>query len=99
MEDTRVPLKSFLGMALCGGVLLLLIVLGLAAPRWFQLRSAMVPAGPEVESTIPAPDVLTLKAGQEEQINSYRLIDAEGGVVAIPIEAAMALEVTKQKGE
>jgi hypothetical protein len=43
-----------------------------------------------------APEALAqLRAQQQELLHSYRVIDEKRGVVAIPIEVAMALVVTE----
>ncbi len=44
----------------------------------------------------PAVDVSRAKAEQLQKIGEYRLIDAENGVVAIPIERAMELIVAER---
>ncbi|UCF66764.1 MAG: hypothetical protein JSV80_13395 [Acidobacteriota bacterium] len=46
----------------------------------------------ELEQRVVQPayqELMLLRARQQQQIHSYRLVDAQAGVVAIPIERAM----------
>ena len=81
------------GMILTVGILLtvLVLVMILLVQGWFYkaqtdeyVRKVIEPRSEELASAV---------AEQQEALHSYRVIDAEQGTVAVPIERAMELVV------
>ena len=95
------------------GLLALLVILGAAVAlllRHFERREAAssTPASPlGVRDTPPAPrlqvaprkDLRTLRAEEDQLLESYAWVDRRAGTVRIPIERAMELLAERRRGE
>ena len=86
-DVTNVGLLSVIG-AFIGVVLLLIVVLMQA---WFYSWKEEAAANRSIASDDPQTALGRAKIEQEEQINSYRWVQREAGVRAIPIQRAMDL--------
>ncbi|MFH0793119.1 MAG: hypothetical protein V2A74_03710, partial [bacterium] len=76
-------------IGIISALVLFVIVVGLLA--WFnhvrseELQRKVIAA--------PSEEIATLRAHQQSVLNSYRVVDRDKGIVAIPIDIAMELEV------
>jgi hypothetical protein len=77
---------------LVGAILVFAIIVALQA---FFYRSEEAERAVKVYAVVPE-ELARLRAVQQEQLNTYRWVDAEHGVVALPIDRAMELTVRDQ---
>jgi hypothetical protein len=70
-------------------------VTGRAYPREYPLAHVGAPAQPPAPrlQTTPREDLRRLRAEEDAVLNSYGWVDANGGVVRIPIEQAMRMTI------
>ncbi|MDM7915813.1 MAG: transmembrane domain-containing protein, partial [Candidatus Eisenbacteria bacterium] len=85
-DDPNAPMTAAVGVV--GAVLIFLIIVGLQALfyRWNESETRRKTWGVAPEELARA------TADQKEQIRSYRWVDAQKGIVTIPIDRAMELE-------
>ena len=85
-EDLDAPLIGVIGII--SALVVFVIIVGLLA--WFnhvrddELQRKVI--------SQPSEEISTLRAHQQSILNSYRVIDRDKGIVAIPIDLAMKLE-------
>jgi hypothetical protein len=84
--------SATLAAALVGAILIFVIIVALQA---FFYRSEEAERAAKVYAVVPE-ELAKLKAGQQEQLNTYRWIDQGRGIVALPIDRAMELTVRDQ---
>lgn len=90
-DDPNVPRSAVAG--LIGAVLLFVIIVFLQA-LFFRMDRAEVVRKVDSQQN----DALArLRADQQELLNSYHMVDPKAGVVQIPIERAMEIEVTESQ--
>jgi hypothetical protein len=79
---------------------LLGVILAVAAIMALQVLYYRYMSGVEATEKFsePSPKLQKLLAEQEERLAEYRRVDAEKGIVAIPIERAMGLVVEELSG-
>jgi uncharacterized membrane protein len=90
-DDPNVPRSAVAG--LIGAVLLFVIIVFLQA-LFFRMERAEVVRKVDSQQN----DALArLRADQQELLNSYHMVDPKAGVVRIPIERAMEIEVAESQ--
>lgn len=101
VRDVNIRVLLWLGAAVAGGVIIVLIVLQLllsglessaseADPELSPLASEPATAAPRLQST-PVHDYLEYRRQQEETLNSYGWVDRQKEVVRVPVSRAMEL--------
>jgi len=90
-DDPNVPRSAVAGLV--GAVLLFVIIVFLQA-LFFRMERAEVARKVDSERSEA---LAQLRAEQQEVLHSYKLVDPKAGVVHIPIERAMELEVAESQ--
>ena len=91
-DDPKAPMTIVITVV--GALLVFVIVIALQA---FFYNSEEAERGRKVYSEAPE-ELARLRAQQLEGLRSYRWIDSQKGVVAIPVQRAMELIVREQGG-
>jgi len=92
MADYGIQLGKVVFVALLSVILTIDVIVGLQALYYWQLNRAetsedLYPPSAKLESLLNA---------QRTQLTDYRMVDAEKGIVSIPINRAMELVVAEQ---
>jgi hypothetical protein len=86
-QEVNVPLIVTIGVVSC----ILVIVLIVGTEAWYD-SEAQAEFNYEADQ-FPNTSLLSLKAGQLANINSYHWVDQKKGIVAIPIDDAIKIMV------
>ncbi len=87
MKDSDIDTSMTVVIGIVGTILVFVIVIALQA----MYHSAEEAENVEKVIQVAPEELGRVRAGQLEQLNSYRWVDQKGGVVAIPIDEAMKL--------
>jgi hypothetical protein len=101
VRDVNIRVLLWLGAAVAGGIIVVLIVLQLligslessasnSDPELSPLASEPASAAPRLQAT-PVHDYLEYRRQQEETLNSYGWVDRHKQVVRVPVSRAMEL--------
>ena len=86
-QEVNVPLIVTIGVISC----ILVVVLIVGTEAWYD-SEAQAEFNFEADQ-FPNTSLMSLKAGQQANINSYRWVDQKKGIVTIPIEDAIKIMI------
>jgi hypothetical protein len=94
-DEVSIPL-----LALVGGLIAVVVVLvGVLLQAWFYAGKAELTAERTLAANDPQTPLGQALLDQQAQINSYRWINRQAGVRAIPIERAMGVVVREMAAQ
>ncbi len=93
MADYGLNTGRIIFAGLLGAILTIVAIVGLLALFYWQLDRMKL----SEELLQPSAKLETLTAAQQTRLTDYRMLDAEKGIVAIPISRAMDLVVAEEQ--
>ena len=93
MADYGINTGKIIFAGLLGAILTVVVIVGLQALFYWQLDRMKL----SEELWQPSAKLEALTAAQQTRLTDYRMLDAEKGIVAIPISRAMDLVVAEEQ--